>query len=92
MTLSDACLRADFFLRKDEQNYKLKQNHAHWYQVQGQLLISGAPYCDFVTYTKQEFNIERIYPHETTMKTLLEKLYSFYTNHFKSYYANINEI
>ena len=39
----------------------------HWFQVQGQLLVSGAKICDIVTYTKQDLLIERIEPDEGVM-------------------------
>ena len=90
MTLNDACNnRADFFLRRNGDEFNLSRQHAHWYQVQGQLLASGAPFCDFVTYTKQELSIERITPDEDTMKALVEKLSAFYIQLFKPYYAKI---
>ena len=45
----------------------LKRNHMHWFQVQGQLLVSGAKFCDFVTYTKQDLLIKRIETDEGVM-------------------------
>ena len=46
----------------------------HWFQKQGQLLVSGANFCDFVTYTKPDLFIERIEPYEGVMTQILEKL------------------
>ncbi|XP_063410321.1 uncharacterized protein LOC134693427 [Mytilus trossulus] len=88
MTLKEACdERADFFLKPNASgdSFTLIQDHKHWFQVQGQLLTTGAPFCDFVTYTKQDIGIERIYPHEITMKALVDKLSKFYIQHFKPY-------
>lgn len=91
MTIEDACVNSKtFFLQNDGENYKLSQKHVYWYQVQGQLLVTGAQFCDFVTYTKQDLYIERILPHEETMITLIEKLTSFYINHLKPYLAKSN--
>ena len=90
MTLNDACNnRADFFLRRNGDEFNLSRQHAYWYQVKGQLLASGAPFCYFITYSKQELNIERITPDEDTMKAFVEKLSAFYIQHFKAYYAKI---
>lgn len=44
------------------------------FQVQGQLMITGVPFCDFNTFTRQELNAERIYPCIDTMSMLLRKL------------------
>ena len=39
----------------------LTKNHKYYYQVQGQLGITGTKWCDFVTYTFAGMCIERIY-------------------------------
>ena len=89
MSINDACeTRQDFFLQKDGDLFHLKHDHAHWYQVQGQLLVSGAPFCDFITYTKQDFYVERIFPHSPTMNDLIKKLSLFYVQHFKPFVHN----
>lgn len=41
--------RKDFFLEIVEGKIQLKRIHPYWFQVQGQLLITGASFCDFVT-------------------------------------------
>ena len=89
MSINDACeTRQDFFLQKDGDLFHLKHDHAHWYQVQGQLLVSGAPFCDFITYTKQDFYVARIFPHAPTMNDLIKKLSLFYVQHFKPFVHN----
>ncbi len=47
-----------------EQNGKvlLDKSHDYYIQVQGQLLVTGAPWCDFVVYTTKDMFIERILP------------------------------
>lgn len=40
MCICEACeLRNYFFLKKNDDLFSLKHSHAHWYQIQGQLLI-----------------------------------------------------
>lgn len=77
-----------FSSKKNGDLFSLKHSHAHWYQILGQLLISGAPFCDFITYTKQDFYVERIYPHMPTMDALVRKLSEFYIHHFKPFVQN----
>lgn len=57
----------NFFLESVEDEVRLKRNHSHWYKIQGQLLVSGAKFCDLVTYTRQDMNIVRVLPHKETM-------------------------
>ena len=38
----------------------LKKNHNYYYQVQGQLAITGAKWCDFCVYTPHGLSIQRI--------------------------------
>ena len=40
--------------------YKLSTTHKYYYQVQGQLGITGRPFCDFVCWTPQDIHVERI--------------------------------
>ena len=40
--------------------YKLSTTHEYYYQVQGQLGITGRPFCDFVCWTPQDIHVERI--------------------------------
>lgn len=76
----------NFFMERHGQSLRLKRNHAHWYQVQGQLLVTGAAFCDFVTYTKIDTpHVERIFPDTQTMHDLLVKLTGFYVNNVRDF-------
>ena len=39
----------------------LKKQHAYYWQVQGQLLMSGLDWCDFVVCAHDDISVERIY-------------------------------
>ena len=39
---------------------KLKRDHAYFVQVQGQMGVTGASWCDFIIYTKKGISVERI--------------------------------
>lgn len=41
-------------------NGQCKNNHAYYTQIQGQMGISEAKWCDFVVFTKKGMSIERI--------------------------------
>lgn len=63
MTLLEAVRDTQFCLAIDENNQlKLKNEHSYYYQVQMQMHVSQASYCDFVLWTRKGFHVERILP------------------------------
>lgn len=58
----------------------LKRTHKYYYQVQGQLALSGLQWCDFVTDTHTDFTVERIYRDEEIIQSMRQKLDQFYYN------------
>ncbi|XP_077991527.1 uncharacterized protein LOC144445760 [Glandiceps talaboti] len=51
MTIEEACRQQiDFCLELRDNKCTLKRKHEYWYQVQGQLMVTGAPYCLFIVY------------------------------------------
>ena len=63
------------------------------FQVQGQLMVTGAPWCDFVVYTgneEQQLHVERIYPDQKFMDELFQKLCNFYDTHARPYLIKEN--
>jgi hypothetical protein len=59
----------------------LKENHAYFSQVQGQMAIGCQPWCDFVVYTNEGINVERVSFNESFWNDkLLPKLIPFYNN------------
>ena len=69
------------FLERDRPCLRLKRNHMHWFQEQGQLLLTGAAVCDFVTFTRKDLLVERILPDSTAMDEILQKLTNVYIEH-----------
>lgn len=63
----------------------LKKHHEYYDQIQGQLMITGAPFVDFVVYTLSDIHIERVQPDKDLHKEMLYKLATFYKNHAISY-------
>jgi hypothetical protein len=63
----------------------LKQNHMYCAQVQGQLAVTGAPFCDFVVYTLCDIHVQRILPDYLYINDMLTKLAQFYRQYGKPY-------
>ena len=86
MTVKDACTTLPNFclVRNNNDEMSLKRNHEYYYQVQGQLMVTGAAFCDFIVFTRKDsVFIQRIFPDIECMKSMMEKLASFYFEHMK---------
>ena len=57
-------------------NFSLKINRDYYCQVQGQLAITHAQWCDFCLYTPHGFSIEWITFDESFWKSVVCKLYT----------------
>lgn len=51
----------------------LKESHKYYYQVQGQLALSGLQWCDFITDTNTDFTVERIFKVEQIIRSMRQK-------------------
>lgn len=60
----------------------LKKPHAYYYQIMGQLGVTGAAWCDFFVYTETEYHIERIVYDTAFFADMKEKLDVFYFSYF----------
>ena len=58
--------------------FTLKKSHKYFYQVQGQLAVSGLQWCDFITDTINDYAVERIYRDEEIILSMREKLDNFF--------------
>ena len=78
----DACQDPNFFCEAVNGRCKLKKKHAYYTQVQGQMGVSGAKWCDFIVYTKKGISLERIPFDAAYWETLKQKLHTYYFTHF----------
>jgi len=78
--LQNVSLKTKICLEKIGENIQLKENHVYWFQVQGQLLVTGAAFCDFVVYTRQDLLIQRIVPNVPVMKSIIDKMSEVFNN------------
>lgn len=83
VTPLDACSDPAFCMEKtSETECSLKKSHPYYAQVQGQMAITGAKWCDFIVYTNVGIHIERI-PFDLLYWTeLRDQLYSYYFKNF----------
>ena len=82
VTPLDACQDPNFFCEAVNGQSKLTKNHAYYTQVQGQMGVSGAKWCDFIVYTKKGISVERIPFDAAYWETLKQKLHTYYFTHF----------
>ena len=58
-TIEEACNDRSFCLANTDNGVMLKRTH-DYYQITGQLALTGARCCDFVVWTENDVHIERI--------------------------------
>uniref|UniRef100_A0A3B3BSM4 YqaJ viral recombinase domain-containing protein n=1 Tax=Oryzias melastigma TaxID=30732 RepID=A0A3B3BSM4_ORYME len=68
----------------------LKKTHKYYYQVQGQLAVSGLEWCDFITDTRTDLTVERIF-RDDMMNLVRPKLDQFYHEIYVDVYLNSGE-
>ena len=72
------------YLAKDpiSGDWSLKTNHSYYYQVQGQLLLTGRSKCMFIVYTSKDMVMCTITADIEHQQMMLPKLKSFWQNEF----------
>ena len=78
----DACADESFFAENVNGQPRLKRRHQYYFQIQVQLAVTGASWCDFVIYTSKGMSVERITFDPQFWDTLNECLKNCYLNHF----------
>ena len=84
-TISEACDLRNFCLEKNQQTVQLKWPHAYYTQVQGQLMVTGCDFCDFVVFTQKDLHVQRILPDFAFMSSMLLVLATFYESRVQPY-------
>lgn len=82
VTPLDACSDASFCSEIIAGNCKLKVTHPYYVQIQGQMGITGAEWCDFVIFTIKGISIERVLFDPMYWQELEGKLLYYYYEHF----------
>ena len=88
VTPLEACSDANFFMEKiSNTQCRLKRDHAYYAQVQGQMGVTRAKWCDFIVYTGKGLYIERIPFDATFWQNLRTELLQYYFDHFLKFAA-----
>jgi len=88
----DACEDPAFYMELKDGKPSLKKKNNYYDQVQGQMGLTGAHWCDFIVYTKNGITLERILFDQNHWDTLCEKLCHYYFEHFLPLAARNKEI
>ncbi len=57
---------------------QLKRNHDYYYQVMGQMGLTGAKWCDFFVFAKNDFHVEGVFYDHQFFGQMIEKLTTFF--------------
>ena len=74
----DACSDASFYPTDINNTVMLKRTHDYYYQITGQLALTGAQFCDFVVWTEVDMFIERVHFDAELWDDMKSKLAHFY--------------
>ena len=76
-----AATKRTFCLQKTHHGrLRLNTKHQYYHQVQVQLFVTKAEYCDFVVWSPSQVHIEHILPDSSYMQNI-DTLHSFYFSH-----------
>ena len=81
LTPEEACADPNFHCHLVNGKPELKKDHPNYYQVQGQLGLTGLKWCEFVLFFQKGLIIQQIKFDELFWKSMIEKLTKFYQQH-----------
>ena len=61
--------------------YSLRKTHPYYFQILGQMGITGSPWCDFYLWCHNNFHVERLYFDHEAFHEMLVKLDMFFFEH-----------
>lgn len=76
------------FLKSANESLELDKSHDYYYQIQGQLFCTERTNCILVVYTFKDLKIIDVPRDQELICTMLEKLESFFDQHFKKAMLN----
>ena len=70
---------------------RLRKDHPYYWQVQGQLAVTGMQWCDFVVWIGESLFIQRAhYDSDLWLATILPSLLAFYSSHALPYLTRLS--
>ena len=89
VTPLEACSDPNFFMEKvNDSDCRPKRDHEYYTQVQGQMGVTGAQWCDFIVYTSKGLYVERIPFDPAFWQNLRRELLNYYFTHFIQFAAD----
>ncbi|XP_029907317.1 uncharacterized protein LOC115359119 isoform X2 [Myripristis murdjan] len=61
---------------------ELRKNHAYYWQIQGEMMVTGTDWCDLVVYTQEDILVQRVYRNTAMIKPMKEKLDRFFFHYY----------
>lgn len=61
---------------------QLKRHHLCYWHIQGEMMVTGTPWCDLLVYSREDILVQRIYRDTALIKTMKEKLDEFFFSYF----------
>ncbi|XP_071750617.2 uncharacterized protein LOC139907971 isoform X1 [Centroberyx gerrardi] len=61
---------------------ELKKTHAYYWQMQGEMMLTGTEWCDLVVYTDEDILVQRVYRDKAVTKAMKEKLDLFFFHYY----------
>jgi hypothetical protein len=87
-TRGQDCAGIPYLESTDQDTMNLNKNHNYYYQIQGQLNISGRSTCMFVVYTFEDMFVEHISVDQDMWRhSMVPKLKAFYECHYMEHVA-----
>ena len=70
--------RRSFCLKNQDGDFILQRNHQYFYQVQAQMFICQANYCDFVVWGIAEMALINVKPDKSFMEDVMTRVSTFH--------------
>ena len=72
----------------NDNDCRLKRDHEYYTQVQGQMGVTGAQWCDFFAYTSKGLYVKRIPFAPVFWQNCRRELLNYYFTHFVQFAAD----
>ncbi len=78
----NSCQDCPYLQRQADGGYKLKETHVYYYQIIGQLGLTGMPWCDFFVMCAEDYHLQRIHLDVEKWGEMKDKLDLFFFDYF----------
>ena len=77
-----SCQDCPYLQKQSDGSQRLKETHAYYYQIIGQLGLTGMPWCDFFVMCEEDYNLQRIHFDVEKWCNIKNNLYLFFFSFF----------